>query len=152
MTARRTLIKRITFLSLFERLLQQVSEKIRYTAMPMGEVFRSLANTSEFSAFSLLRETVTNLSSDGDFRSAWRESVHKHSCEYALSERETTLLLDFVEGLGTADITGELHHCEQYSRLVRVCLEERMTEAHTRSGLYTALGLCGGSAAALMLL
>lgn len=139
-------------LLLFERFLQRLSEKIRYTAQPIGEVLRSLAGTAEFYDFSLLRDTAASLPANGEFRKVWSEAVHKYSREWALSERETTLLLDFADGLGTADITGELHHCEQYTRLVRDCLEQRKEEARTRGGLYTALGLCGGSAAALLLL
>ena len=152
MTARHTLEQRIRFLSLFERFLQCVSEQVRYTAMPMGRVFCLLAGSSEFENFSLLRDTVENLSADGDFRTAWQQNIPKSRREWALSERESTLLLDFAEGLGTSDITGEIRHCEQYARLVRECLEQRKEEARTRGGLYTALGLCGGCAAALMLL
>lgn len=142
----------MAMLSLFERFIQRLSERIRYTAQPIGEVLCSLLETTEFSSFSLLRDTVSNLSVDGEFRGAWQNAVKGHCREWALSERETTLLLDFADGLGTADITGELHHCEQYIRLVRDCLEQRKEEGRTRRGLYTALGLCGGSAAALLLL
>lgn len=139
-------------LSLFERFIQRLSEMIRYTAQPIGEVLRSLQDSAEFSEFSLLRDTVSNLSADGEFRPAWKASVQDHCREWALSERETTLLLDFADGLGTADVTGERHHCEQYTRLVRDCIERRKEEARTRGGLYTALGFCGGGAAALLLL
>ncbi len=139
-------------LTLFERFLERLSEQIRYTVLPIGETLRAIVDTAEFSAFPLLTDTVCNLSDDGEFRTAWKAAVRKHSREWALSEQEMTLFLNFADGLGTADITGEIHHCQHYARLVGECLKRRKEEARTRGGLYTALGLCGGSAAALLLL
>lgn len=152
MTARHTLKLRIVMLSLFERFLQGLSEKIRYTAMPVADVLRALAEMPEFSAFLFLQETVKRLSVDGEFRVAWRAVVMERCHAWALSEQEMNLFLDFADGLGTADIIGEVRHCEYYSRRVRECLEERKEEARVRGGLYMALGFCGGSAAALLLL
>lgn len=152
MTARRTLEHRIAMLSLFERFLERLSEQIRYTMLPIGEMLRALVDAAEFSTFPLLTDTVRNLSDDGEFRTAWKAAVRKRSREWALSEQEITLFLSFADGLGTADIAGEIHHCQHYARLVGDCLEQRKEEARTRGGLYTALGFCGGSAAALLLL
>lgn len=152
MSARHTLTRRIAMLSLFERFLQRFSESIRYSAMSVADVLRVLAEMPEFSAFPILRETVAHLSVDGEFRTAWRVTVTEQSRVWALSEQETELFLNFADGLGTADVVGEIHHCEYYSRRVRECLEERKEEAHTRGGLYMALGLCGSSALALLLL
>lgn len=152
MTARHTLKHRIEMLSLFERFLQGVSEQIRYTSMSVADVLRVLAEMPEFSTFSLLQDTVTRLSADGEFRPAWRSAVTEQCRAWILSEREVNLFLDFADGLGTADVIGEVHHCEYYSRRVRECLEERKEEARARGGLYMALGFCGGSAAALLLL
>lgn len=139
-------------LSLFERLLQRLSEQIRYTAIPVAEALRLLADTAEFLNFPLLQDAVGDLSVDGEFRMAWRTAVKRHSQNWALSEREVSMLIDFSDGLGTADITGEIHHYEHYIQLVRDCLKQRKEEAQTRGGLYTALGFCGGSAVALLLL
>lgn len=139
-------------LSLFERFLKGLSEQIRCTAMSVADVLRVLAAMPEFSAFLPLQETVKRLPADGEFRAAWRSAVEEQSRIWALSEEETKLFLDFAEGLGTADILGEVHHCEYYSRRIRECLEERKQEARVRGGLYMALGLCGSSAAALLLL
>lgn len=152
MTARHTLVHRITMLSLFERFLQRLSEQIRYTALPMGELLRSAADTEEFSTFPLLQDTVAHLSDDGEFRTAWKTAVREHCRGWVLSEQETTLFLDFADGLGTADITGEVRHCQHYAKLVGDCVQQRKEEMRTRGGLYTALGFCGGSAAALLLL
>ncbi len=152
MTARQTLKYRIAMLSLFERFLQGLSEQIRYTAMSVADVLRVLAKMPEFSTFSPLQETVKRLSADGEFRAAWRAAVTEQCRAWALSEQEMNLFLEFADGLGTADIIGEVHHCEYYSRRVRECLEERKEEARARGGLYMALGLCGSSAMALLLL
>lgn len=152
MTARHTLTHRIVMLSLFERFLQRLSEKIRYTAMSVADVLRVLAETTEFSTFPLLQETIKRLSPDGEFRVAWRAAVTEQCRAWALSEQEMKLFLDFADGLGTADIIGEIHHCEYYSQRVRECLEERRVQARAQGGLYLALGFCGGSAMALLLL
>jgi len=152
MTARHTLKRRIDMLSLFERFLQGLSERIRYTAMSVADVLRLLAEMPEFSTFLLLQETVKHLSVDGEFRAAWRAAAMEQCRVWALSEQETNLFLDFADGLGTADIVGEVRHCEYYSRRIRECLEERKEEARARGGLYMALGFCGGSAVALLLL
>ena len=152
MTAQHTLKHRVNMLSLFERFVKGLSERIRYTAMSVADVLRVLAAMPEFSAFAPLQETVKHLSADGEFRVAWRSAVEKQCRAWALSEEETKLFLDFADVLGTTDILGEVQHCEYYSRRVRECLEERKQEARTRGGLYMALGLCGSSAAALLLL
>lgn len=150
--ARRTLARRITALTTLERLLQRLAEQIRYTACPIGDVLRTLSETSEFAEYALLHDTVERLSGDGEFRVAWQEAVEQQRRSLSLSERETVLLRNFADGLGTADVAGEVRHCEQYACRIRECIEERKAEAHTRGGLYTVLGFCGGSAAALLLL
>lgn len=152
MNARLALERRIRLLSSFERFIQRLSEQVRYTALPVADLLRTLADTREFSAFSLLQDTVKRISSDGEFRTVWQKTVKNRYREWALSEEEATLMIDFAEGLGTADVKGEIHHCERYAQLVRDCLDRRKEEVQMRGRLYTALGLCGGSAAALLLL
>lgn len=152
MTAQHTLKRRIAALSLFERFLQVLAEQIRYTAMSVADVLRTLADMPEFSTFTLLQEAVKRVSSDGEFRTAWRSAATEQCRAWALSEREKALFVDFADALGTADVVGEMRHCEQYARQIRDCLEERKEEARARSSLYVALGFCGGSALALLLL
>lgn len=152
MMAQHMLKQRIAALSLFERFLQVLSEQIRYTTMSVADVLRVLADMPEFLTFTLLQETVKRLSADGEFRAAWRSSATEQCRVWMLSERERSLFLNFTDALGTSDVVGEIRHCEQYSRQVRDCLEERKKEACARSSLYVALGVCGGSALALLLL
>ncbi len=152
MAARQTLNRRINVLLLYERFLQGVSEQIRYTSKSVADVLRELAEMPEYLTFPLLQETVKNLSADGEFRKAWRAAANEQCRTWTFSEQEKDLFLSFVDGLGTSDVIGEIRHCEYYSRRIRECLEERKAEARTRGGLYMALGFCGSSAVALLLL
>lgn len=135
-----------------ERLIHRIAEYIRCTAAPIHEVLRTLAISEEWATFPFLKEVVARLSQDGGFSVAWVESVTRYAEEWGLSERERDVLTAFAAGLGKTDIEGECRYCEQYESYIRDCLQMRRTELQIHGRLYTVLGVCGGGAAALLLL
>lgn len=150
--ARQSLQRRCRVLMLTERLLQRMAVQIRFTAAPMDDVLRELADTDEFGRLPLLAEIVGRIPPNGDVRGAWQSALHDCGIEWGLSAEERALLCDFGDGLGTADIVGEVTRCEQYAERLHVCAKTAQQETARRGRLYTALGFCGGSAVALILL
>ena len=149
---RRALLRRIGALERCERLIHRIAEHIRCTAAPMHEVLHRLAASKEWSTFPLLKEVVARLSEDGEFVIAWTEAVTRCAEEWRLSERERDVLTNFAAGLGKTDVEGEYRYCEQYESYLKDCLQIRRAEWQTHGRLYTVLGVCGGGAAALLLL
>ena len=152
LTARHTLERRITVLSQFERLLQRLGDTIRFQALPVADALRTLADSAEFASCRWLTETAEQVAADGEFRAAWHATVKRYDREWSLSEGERALFDGFADGLGTSDVDGEVRFCEQYGAQIGACLAQRREEANTRRRLYVALGICGGSAVALLLL
>lgn len=149
--ARHTLCRRLTLMQQTEHLLRYLAEQIRYTAAPVSELLRACAARADLTTFALLTDTVAALGADGEFRSAWQEAVETQQQAVSLTAEECTLLTEAVCLLGTADVAGECRHCEQYAERLRTHIHARTEELRVRGRLYTALGLCGGCAAALLL-
>ncbi len=130
-------------------MFEQLAERIRYTAAPLEDLLRSLAMTAEFQDLCLLRCAAAQPS--GDPRGALQTAVEHCAGELGLSAEDKRLLMEFAEDFGAADLAGEIQRCRQYAALFR----DRHTTAHAevrRKGrLYVTLGICGGSALALVL-
>lgn len=136
----------------FERLIHRLCDAVRVQAVPIAHLLRTLADTAEFADFAPLRYVIQHLAADGAFSTAWHEAVSHYAKIWRLSDREITVIGSFADGLGTTDIRGVLQHGEQVRTRLAECVSDRRDEARLHGRMYVALGFCGSSALALLLL
>lgn len=141
--------RRACSLELLTRLCEQLAERIRYTAAPLEELLRSLAAATEFETFCLLR--CVRRQPLGDPRGALLEALVQSADELGITRDDRRLFEEFAADFGAADLMGEVQRCRQYAALFRERCEAAREDVRCRGRLYVTLGLCGGSALALVL-
>ena len=128
------------------RLLEWTTDYIRYTTAPLNEVLREAARVSEFERLLFLQQLPADLS-----RHTVCEAVTEKSNAMMLADADVRLLCEIIEGWGMADLSGEIHRCRQYTARFEKQYRAACEDAERRGRLYITLGICGGSALALVL-
>lgn len=122
-----------------------------YTARPMSELWRRLAQGEGFAAFSLVQDTAKMLPGTS-FASAFSAAVEKAEGEGLLLPPDRQLLLEFAEGCGHTDLAGQQAHIEYYRALLAAREEDARRLWQEKGRMYRVLGLAGGVALALLLM
>ena len=122
-----------------------------YTARPMPELWRRLAQHECFATFSLVGEVTAALARE-PFVSAFAAAVKQAQEEGALLPSAGRLLLEFGEGCGRTDLVGQQAHVEYYRTLLSAEEEEARRLWQEKGRMYRVLGLTGGVALALLLM
>ncbi len=128
--------RRVKILQHYSRFLSRLSEQIRYTGAPIYELVTEL--------FPCSPQVNPN---DPDMREKWKTCINDKE---GLCEDDRLLLKGFAEGIGRADVEGEVRFCDDY----REALEEQLSSARetmkTKGKVCLAMGVCGGLLAALL--
>jgi hypothetical protein len=69
----------------------------------------------------------------------------------SLNAADRRLLVEFIGGFGSGDISGEAERCRRYEKQFRDRFEAAAEDARRRGRSYVTLGLCAGGMAALLL-
>lgn len=143
--------RRVLFLEICGRMLQTLWQEMSYTARPMPELWRRLAQGEGFATFSLVQDTAKALS-DTPFAEAFSAAVHKAEGEGWLLPPARQLLLEFAAGCGHTDLAGQQAHMEYYRTLLSAQEEESRRVWQEKGRMYRVLGMTGGMALMLLLM
>lgn len=133
--------RRSDSLLLTVRFCEQLAEQIRYTAAPLHELLHSLASAPEFSVLGLSQQQSEDP----------RSILAAGSDGLVFTVGDRRLFQEFAAGYGRADLEGEIQRCRQYATLFEERYHAARDDVCRRGRLYVTLGLCGGSALALVL-
>ena len=122
-----------------------------YTAQPMTDLWRRLAQCEGLCTFSLVRDTASALS-ESPFADAFAAAVERAAevGDVLPATRET--LLAFGEGCGHTDLEGQQAHISYYRTLLTAQEEEAHRRYKEQGRVYRVLGLTAGVALALLLM
>lgn len=123
---------------------------MRYTSMPLEVLFRTLCETAEFHSLPFGGMFLTE--EMGDRRERWKKAVDENGKEWGFSVDDRIILKGFLGELGKSDGEGERHFCEEYGALIEGQLLQAQESWRVYGRMYITLGVCGGVAAALLLL
>lgn len=124
---------------------------MQYTAQPMGDLWRRLADCEAFSACSLVRDTAQGMSCDS-FAVAFSAAVEGAERDGLLLPPVRRLLLEFGRGCGHTDLAGQQAHIEYYRTLLSAQEEDSRRLWQEKGRVYRMLGLTGGVALTLLLM
>lgn len=136
---------RVEQLEAFLVFITSAQTEIRYTASPVIEIIRRHGNMH---LFSLCMEYYQN---GYNFSNAWTDAVSTGTKGLGLDDKDIALMRDFGLGFGTSDVDGQLAHCKLYTELTNARLENARESKKRKSKLYLMLGICSGTALALLL-
>ena len=122
-----------------------------YTAQPMPNLWRRLAQSEAFSAFSLVQDTAQGLP-QADFAAAFSAAVDKAQGEGLLTAESRGILLEFADGCGRTDLDGQQAHVEYYRTLLVAQAEDARRTYAEKGRVYRVLGFTAGVAVALLLM
>lgn len=122
-----------------------------YTAQPIPDLWRRLAQSEAFVAFSLVQDTAAALP-HSSFTAAFSAAVERAEGEALLLPPTRQLLLSFAEGCGRTDLAGQRAHVEYHRTLLTAQEEESRRLWQEKGRVYRVLGLTGGVALMLLLM
>lgn len=132
------------------RVLEALSGRLTYAAVPMAELWHRLA-AGELGGFSLVADTAAALA-DQPFSAAFRRAVEMARQEGLLTAENARLLLEFGDGCGRLGLAGQAAHLQAYHRQVVAAAEEARRQADAKGQVYQMLGVAGGVGLSLLLL
>lgn len=122
-----------------------------FTALPMTDLWLRLASREVFADYALLQETASRLPV-ADFHTAFTEAVEAAVRRGELESSGRQLLLEFAEGCGRYDLTGQTAHITQYGDRLETLEQETAQKAAPLCRVYQMTGVAGGTALALLLM
>lgn len=122
-----------------------------YTALPMPELWRRLAQGEGFATFALVQDTAKALP-DASFSAAFAQAVTAAEEEGLLLPPVRQLLMEFGEGCGHTDLAGQQAHIAYYRELLTAQEQQARSLWQEKGRVYRTLGLAGGIALMLLLI
>lgn len=116
----------------------------------MTTLWRRLATREVLGNYTLLQDTVAGLDTE-DFATAFTEAVERAASSGLLESAGRQLLLEFLEGCGRYDLTGQTTHITRYADRLEELEGETAQRATALGRIYRVMGVAGGSALALLL-
>ena len=147
----RRLYRRVEFLRQADRLLETVGQRLTYTALPLGTLWRRLAAEGIFADCLLLSYTVTALDAMS-FAAAFSQAVEQAEEAGLLDEQGRGLLLEFAAvcgRVGPAQQAAQIAACQSG---LRQLARQAREQAVARGQVYQMLGVAGGVGLSLLLL
>lgn len=117
----------------------------------MTDLWRRLAQSEGFSSFELV-QSVANALPRSLFAVAFAAGVEEAEQEGLLLPPVRQLLLEFGEGCGHTDLTGQQAHIEYYRTLLAAQEAESRRTWQEKGRVYRMLGSAGGVALMLLLI
>lgn len=117
----------------------------------MPVLWRRLAQGEAFATFSLVRDTVAALP-DTPFATAFSSAVEVAEKNGLVLPSARQLLLEFGDGCGHTDLTGQQAHIEYYRTLLSAQEADCRRLWQEKGRVYRMLGLTGGVALMLLLM
>ena len=143
--------RQMVYLEMCGRLLQALWQEMSYTAQPMTDLWRRLAQYEGLCAFSLVRETAAALG-ESSFDAAFSAAVERATEAGEILSATREMLLSFGEGCGHTDLEGQQAHIAYYRTLLTAQEEEARRRYKEQGRVYRVLGLTAGVALALLLM
>jgi stage III sporulation protein AB len=140
--------KRAKELGMIHHMLDEISILIRYKAMTVYEIIKTLKENQMFNNLPLLINFKIN--EQEPFSVSWDKQLE--SMHTDLKEGDIKLLKSFGNSLGTSDIDGQLQTIEVYKNDFKKLEADALSIYDKKARLYRSLGLLCGMFISIMLI
>lgn len=145
----RVLYGRVALLKALRRDVALMRGWVESRALPVGEMLRRLTDSE---TAELWGRMLTHAGQAAPFREGWMQTLRELTPTLLspLTAEELRTLMEFGEGLGTADgVEAQTRHLETMRRRLDAHIEEARQAAAKKSRLYRSLGALFGLALAI---
>ncbi len=146
------LYKRAAWLRAAESMLCVLEDKLAFSAAPLSDLWRSMADSPATAHAPLVATTAAGLAQGQGFEAAFRAAVDEAQAAGWLTPTERECLDALAASLGRGDLamqTAGIRRCRE--GLSRVA-DAALALARSRGAVYRMAGLSGGVCVALVLL
>ena len=128
--------KRISSLKQLLVFIENINSQISFSKMTIQEIIGSITLKEEMKL-----KMIDELSRDenGDFQSAWRNSVNTYYSDDSLDKEDAKILLSFGNSLGVTDVAGQENNCRLHISMLEKQLAAAESNLKEKSKINTAL-------------
>lgn len=123
--------------------------KIRFTAIPLPEIFEEIAKTSSVTTIAELFRKASCQMQEKNAKEAWEIAVEQ--MEGNLKEEDRRMMKEFGRLLGKTDIDGQMSQIELTKSFLEEQIEKAKLDRKKNEKLYKSLGMVAGLAIVIVL-
>ncbi len=137
------------FLEDFIKFIAYAETNLQYSLTSIPDLMSSFKSDSLDYVFLLFQN---EFSLGTTLKSAWSNAMGKLPKSYGLDDADKKLINDFVFGLGTSNVEGQVLHCKLYKELLMKNLSDARENQKKLSKVYLTCGAAIGAFVCLILL
>lgn len=141
------LSKKVRFIEEYMEFIKIVQNDIRYNQNYLQDIIKNHRGDGPFCSY--LNKCYKYISSGEPFPQAWIKTFSNVASEISISGNLANIINSFGLGLGSSDTEGQISHCRYNYSLMGPYLQSAIEERKSHGKLYSVLGTCLGTAAAL---
>lgn len=131
-------------------LVDSAASRIRYEALPLGELFQRISVANGDSSPNYAHNAGTRIINGDPPELAWRLAME--NTDTGMNRGDIDIVIAFGGGLGKSDIEGQLVHCGKYREMLKLRIDEARAACSSKGKLFLTLGIAGGAALAILLI
>lgn len=132
--------------------MNAVRFKLRYAAVPLGELLEGMGSESTKQLWAAMREGICGGRSAAESWDELQKCGEAYACINGLNADEKSIVGEFMCELGTSDKDTQLDRAEISINKLREHIRTVTPQINTSGKLYVSLGITLGLAGALMLI
>lgn len=142
---------RLNELNTISNLTNTLQNKIRFTRMPLKEIFEELAEYQDNLEISDLFRKIAKKMEKMKTSDAWVDAIDEKKLCFNLSLKDLNLIKTLGNTLGKTDIDGQMSEIEQFNTLLKIQIKEAEHEKNKNEKMYRSLGTIVGLAIVILL-
>ena len=140
--ASRIVLNRVKLMEQYLMFLANVRTSVAYTAVSAGEILRW--ENAQPLIKPILAIAADSFDSGQPFDKAWKKAFESDTAKLLVSKSDKELILNFGNGFGTDDVSGELQKLDLCFHLTQQRLEEMRAELESKRKIYRIVGMFAG--------
>lgn len=145
---------RLKLLKEMKYMYQVLQNEIRYTRLPLPEIFRMTGEKLKEPYGSMLQKISSSMTwEQGDsFQDIWGREILEHLKRVPLNKEQKSLLLQFPESTGSLESEGQARVLERFVEELSRWITQIEEEQKNKNKVIMSLGIAGGIFLSILLL
>ena len=142
---------RVNELVTFSNLINILQNKIRFTKVPLSEVFEEIGNIKTNNTIASIFLVSSQKIKFTSCEAAWNKAIEEKENELSLKEEDFNLIKKLGNTLGRTDIEGQMSEINQFNTLLQMQIKKAEDERKKNEKMYRSLGTIIGLAIVILI-
>lgn len=139
----RLIKSRIKILKSFNTLIKDIRSGIEFSKEPVTDIINNLSDYNEDKTANYLKSISRKMNEGLSFTQAWEKELKDNKYFSCLKREDKKMIISFIKGLGTTDVSGQLQHCDTYSEIIKRKVNTLEEDKSNKIKLYNSFGILG---------